>query len=188
MNDYIVLVSEDGQPYISHHGIKGQKWGVRRYQNPDGSLTAEGMRRYNTDSAVDTTKSLHKIERENARLINRRANAVVKANKAYQKGNDKAYEKQISKVKQYDESIDAGKKICEKITTDSSKNGYKVDKQTKVRYTHVGRVAAASLLLTPLAGVALFGVDVYRSNKYGAEAGGFVKGSKYSVERKYRDN
>lgn len=27
---------------ISHHGIIGQKWGIRRYQNPDGSLTAEG--------------------------------------------------------------------------------------------------------------------------------------------------
>ena len=28
---------------LYHHGIKGQKWGVRRYQNPDGSLTAEGL-------------------------------------------------------------------------------------------------------------------------------------------------
>lgn len=28
--------------YLSHHGIKGQKWGVRRYQNKDGSLTPEG--------------------------------------------------------------------------------------------------------------------------------------------------
>lgn len=188
MNDYIVLISEDGQPYISHHGVKGQKWGLRRYQNPDGSLTAEGMRRYNTDSAVDTTKSLHKIERENARLINRRANAVVKADKAYQKGNDKAYEKQISKIKQYDESINAGKKYAEKIKADYSKNGYKVDEQSKTRYTHAGRVIATSLLLTPVAGIALFGIDAYRANKYGAEAGGFVKGSKYSVERKYREN
>ena len=32
---------------LEHHGIKGQKWGVRRYQNPDGSLTPEGMARYN---------------------------------------------------------------------------------------------------------------------------------------------
>lgn len=31
---------------LSHHGIKGQKWGVRRFQNKDGSLTPAGKRRY----------------------------------------------------------------------------------------------------------------------------------------------
>lgn len=31
--------------YLSHHGILGQKWGVRRYQNRDGTLTAEGRKR-----------------------------------------------------------------------------------------------------------------------------------------------
>ena len=30
---------------LYHHGIKGQRWGVRRYQNPDGSLTPAGKRR-----------------------------------------------------------------------------------------------------------------------------------------------
>lgn len=33
-------------PDIYHHGIKGQKWGVRRYQNKDGSLTPAGKKRY----------------------------------------------------------------------------------------------------------------------------------------------
>lgn len=33
---------------IYHHGIKGQRWGVRRFQNPDGTLTEEGKRRYGT--------------------------------------------------------------------------------------------------------------------------------------------
>lgn len=35
---------------LYHHGIKGQKWGVRRYQNEDGSLTPEGMKRYGVDA------------------------------------------------------------------------------------------------------------------------------------------
>lgn len=32
--------------YLAHYGIKGQKWGVRRFQNEDGSYTAEGRKRY----------------------------------------------------------------------------------------------------------------------------------------------
>lgn len=31
--------------YLSHHGIKGQKWGVRRFQNEDGTLTPAGKKR-----------------------------------------------------------------------------------------------------------------------------------------------
>lgn len=32
--------------YLAHHGIKGMKWGVRRFQNEDGSLTGAGKQRY----------------------------------------------------------------------------------------------------------------------------------------------
>lgn len=34
------------ETYLMHHGIKGQKWGVRRFQNTDGSLTTRGKARY----------------------------------------------------------------------------------------------------------------------------------------------
>lgn len=35
--------------YLAHHGIKGQKWGVRRFQNPDGSYTSAGKAKRNVN-------------------------------------------------------------------------------------------------------------------------------------------
>lgn len=35
---------------IFHYGVKGQKWGVRRYQNKDGTLTSAGKKRYRGSS------------------------------------------------------------------------------------------------------------------------------------------
>lgn len=52
------------ESYLMHHGIKGQRWGVRRYQNPDGTLTAEGRRRYGAED-VDP-RELKKTDEEKA--------------------------------------------------------------------------------------------------------------------------
>jgi hypothetical protein len=50
---------------LFHHGIKGMKWGVRRYQNPDGTLTSEGKKRKalirKTGNAMKTTKDANEI-------------------------------------------------------------------------------------------------------------------------------
>ena len=44
---------------LYHHGVKGQKWGVRRYQNPDGSLTAAGKRRFKRVVSDEKKQQLH---------------------------------------------------------------------------------------------------------------------------------
>lgn len=46
------------EKYLEHHGIKGMKWGVRRYQNADGSLTAIGRKRRSSDDEKVSKKKL----------------------------------------------------------------------------------------------------------------------------------
>lgn len=46
MTTYVIKRDSDE---LYHHGIKGQKWGVRRFQNEDGSLTTEGRERYGSE-------------------------------------------------------------------------------------------------------------------------------------------
>jgi hypothetical protein len=41
---------------LQHHGIKGQRWGIRRFQNRDGSLTSSGKKRRADDSDTDENK------------------------------------------------------------------------------------------------------------------------------------
>lgn len=45
MRDLVSIAPIYGD-YLAHHGIKGQKWGIRRYQNEDGTLTDDGRSRY----------------------------------------------------------------------------------------------------------------------------------------------
>lgn len=47
--------------YLEHYGIAGQKWGVRRYQNKDGTLTPEGKKRYRNDAKPTSFKGMYSL-------------------------------------------------------------------------------------------------------------------------------
>ena len=75
----------DGTSYLVHHGTKGQKWGIRRYQNPDGTLTALGRARLGLKGTYDGAKNAVKNAKnaiKQAKLKRQRKANLKKANAA----------------------------------------------------------------------------------------------------------
>ena len=95
--------------YIQHHGIKGQKWGVRRYQNPDGSLTVAGKKR-RKDSTADSIK---KQEMRND-VKNRRTLSDADLKKKIER---LKMEKQLKELTE--EDISPGKNFVKKVVSTS---------------------------------------------------------------------
>lgn len=53
MSRYYNDFSDSHSEALEHHGILGQKWGVRRYVNEDGTLTAEGRKKYGSGQKMN---------------------------------------------------------------------------------------------------------------------------------------
>lgn len=78
--------------YLSHHGVLGQKWGVRRFQNADGSLTAAGKRRvyaHGADGGYESRNNRYKRSIQGAKYEKDIVRNQKKLDKAYAKGNEK---------------------------------------------------------------------------------------------------
>lgn len=104
--------------YLYHHGIKGQKWGVRRFQNKDGSLTAEGKKR------------LDDLDELSGRKEERPLNAEFRASERKRAGVDNNTIKKGTEIYRYankDETLDNRAKYVSVTPEDRRRYGEAYD-------------------------------------------------------------
>lgn len=148
--------------FLEHHGIKGQKWGVRRYQNEDGSLTSAGEARYGVGGKGGTarkmTRDFNRLDKSYANVEHRRLLNEKKVRREmakYNKGSNNAARAQKHKDKALAAAKEASKANAQKKAIESlqwkiighaSKRGYTINSQAVVRSGERGRTKVAKML------------------------------------------
>lgn len=104
--------------YLQHYGIEGQKWGVRRYQNSDGTYTAAGKQRY---FGSKKNKTPEEKQADAAKTI---VKDTVDIANQYVKINDKAKEKEQKRETKKEAQEMTDKELQEYINRQNLENNY----------------------------------------------------------------
>ena len=110
---------------LAHWGIKGMRWGHRRYQNKDGSLTPAGKKRYDNETPDDFIKKVGKDVMKTGkseRLDKLLADAKAGRGKAISEGKKKKAAERAEEAKKKAAEEEAKKKSKDKNDKDDSKN------------------------------------------------------------------
>lgn len=92
MSAYVKVYSDE----LAHHGVKGMKWGVRRYQNSDGTLTPAGKKRKAKQDYKDAKKAAKARQQQGFREI---SSAADSKNSKYRDGSISRIEYENFKAK-----------------------------------------------------------------------------------------
>ena len=135
---------------LYHHGVKGQKWGVRRYQNKDGSLTMAGKKRAlkMQDRYTNFTEDKRYRKKDGSYTLKGRKKAL-KMKEKYSELTGKDL-KRFPQVKKIVDS-NSGKKISEldskKISKGKKFTSYIVKEMIIPAATDVGKQAVKSMMV-----------------------------------------
>lgn len=117
-----VYISRNESESLAHYGILGQKWGLRRYQNPDGSLTTEGKLRYGTIENLQKVKDAKanaeasKIRYKSLRRQNKDAKKLQKERKKQLEKDTKEAKKQLEQERKEELVREAKRKKASEMT------------------------------------------------------------------------
>ena len=98
---------------LTHWGVKGMKWGVRRYRNKDGSLTPAGRKRYSEETSSDDSHSDYK------RAHGRTSTKQMSDKELRERINRLQMEKQYKQLTQREKSI--GEKFVSDVLINAAK-------------------------------------------------------------------